>query len=151
MVSDQWSERRNMSVQKYQDMIVWQKPMQLVKTVYVLVKKLPKEEMYALGDQIRRAAVSIPSNIAEGQERNSTRCCRHKWFGVIFRRFLCRFRHFFRRIAPLCNKKITTTHAKTVKKQPNPSCVDSISFLCKFHCIFNRFVHINIFVRSQSA
>ena len=62
-----------MSVLKYQDLIVWQKAMQLVKMVYLIVKKLPKEETYALSDQIRRAAVSIPSNIAEGQERNSTK------------------------------------------------------------------------------
>ena len=41
--------------------------------VYKLVKKLPKEETYALSDQMRRAAVSIPSNIAEGQSRRSTK------------------------------------------------------------------------------
>ena len=60
-----------MSVQKYQDLVVWQKSMQLVKTIYQLTKRLPKEETYALSDQMRRAAVSIPSNIAEGYERNS--------------------------------------------------------------------------------
>ncbi|MGN0737919.1 MAG: four helix bundle protein [Treponema porcinum] len=43
--------------------------MDLVEKVYQLVKKLPKAEMYALSDQMRRAAVSIPSNIAEGQAR----------------------------------------------------------------------------------
>ena len=62
-----------MGVLKYQDLIVWQKAMQLVKMVYQLVKRLPKEETYVLSDQIRRSAVSIPSNIAEGQERNSTK------------------------------------------------------------------------------
>ena len=62
-----------MNVQKYRDLIVWQKAMKLVKEVYSLAKKLPKEELYALSDQIRRAVVSIPSNIAEGQERNSTK------------------------------------------------------------------------------
>ncbi|HQL05934.1 MAG TPA: four helix bundle protein [Treponemataceae bacterium] len=41
--------------------------------IYSLVKKLPREEIYALSDQMRRAAVSIPSNIAEGQSRNSTK------------------------------------------------------------------------------
>jgi four helix bundle protein len=40
--------------------------MELVKLTYLLVKKLPKEETYALSDQMRRAAISIPSNIAEG-------------------------------------------------------------------------------------
>ena len=56
----------------YQDLIVWQKSMQLVKEVYTLVKTLPKEEQFALSDQMRRAVVSIPSNVAEGYGRNST-------------------------------------------------------------------------------
>ena len=60
-------------VQNYQDLIVWQKSMELAKTVYFLVKKLPKEELFALSNQMRRAAVSIPSNIAEGHARNSTK------------------------------------------------------------------------------
>lgn len=47
--------------------------MELVTEVYLLVKKLPKEELFALSNQIRRAAISIPSNIAEGQGRNSTK------------------------------------------------------------------------------
>ncbi|MCD7763958.1 MAG: four helix bundle protein [Lachnospiraceae bacterium] len=47
--------------------------MDLVTEVYRLVKLLPKEELYSLSDQMRRAAVSIPSNIAEGQARNSTK------------------------------------------------------------------------------
>ena len=52
-------------------MILWQKAMELVKLTYLLVKKLPKEETYALSDQMRRAAISIPSNIAEGNGRAS--------------------------------------------------------------------------------
>ena len=60
-------------VQSFQDLIIWQKAMDLVIEVYNLVKELPKEEQYALSDQMRRAAVSIPSNIAEGQSRNSTK------------------------------------------------------------------------------
>ena len=55
----------------YRELLVWQKSMEMVKEIYSLVKKLPKEEIYALSDQMRRAAVSIPSNIAEGQERSS--------------------------------------------------------------------------------
>ncbi|MCL2624516.1 MAG: four helix bundle protein [Planctomycetaceae bacterium] len=60
-------------VKTYQDLIVWQKSMELAQTIYMLVKKLPREELFSLSDQIRRAAVSIPSNIAEGQARNSTK------------------------------------------------------------------------------
>ena len=60
-----------MIVKDYKDLIVWQKSMDLLVEVYHLVKKLPKEETYALSDQMRRAAVSIPSNIAEGKNRSS--------------------------------------------------------------------------------
>lgn len=59
-------------MESYKDLIVWQKSMLLVKEIYSIVKLLPKEEQYALSDQMRRAAVSIPSNIAEGYGRNST-------------------------------------------------------------------------------
>ena len=55
----------------YRSLIVWQKAMLLVRLVYVEVKKLPNDERYALGDQIRRSVVSIPSNIAEGNGRFS--------------------------------------------------------------------------------
>lgn len=55
----------------YQDLIVWKKSMQLVLEVYRIVRLLPKEELYALSSQIRRSVVSIPSNIAEGQQRKS--------------------------------------------------------------------------------
>ncbi len=55
----------------YKDLTVWQKSMELVKEIYFLVRMLPKEETYSLSDQMRRAAVSIPSNIAEGNGRKS--------------------------------------------------------------------------------
>lgn len=53
----------------YRELIVWQKAMDLTPEVYRLVKKLPREELYSLSDQIRRAAVSVPANIAQGQGR----------------------------------------------------------------------------------
>ena len=49
----------------YKDLHVWKKSRALVKEVYVWVETLPKHELYALSDQIRRSVVSIPSNIAE--------------------------------------------------------------------------------------
>ena len=55
----------------YKQLIVWQKAMDLTTEIYSLVKFLPKEETYGLSDQMRRAVVSIPSNIAEGQGRIS--------------------------------------------------------------------------------
>lgn len=55
----------------YRDLIVWQRSMELVEEIYRVVKILPREENYALADQMRRAAVSIPSNVAEGHGRES--------------------------------------------------------------------------------
>ena len=60
-------------MESYRDLIVWQRSMDLVEEVYSLVKSLPKEETYSLADQMRRAAVSIPSNIAEGYGRNAVK------------------------------------------------------------------------------
>jgi len=56
----------------YRDLIVWQKSMELVAEVYQITKIFPREETYGLTSQIRRCAVSIPSNIAEGYGRKST-------------------------------------------------------------------------------
>ena len=58
-------------MQSYKDLIVWQKSMQLVISTYKLVEQFQKSELYGLTSQMRRSAVSIPSNIAEGQLRNS--------------------------------------------------------------------------------
>ena len=57
----------------YRDLIVWQKSMNLVKATYEIISNLPSEEKFALADQMRRSAISIPSNIAEGYERKSTK------------------------------------------------------------------------------
>lgn len=57
----------------FKDLTVWQKAMDLCDEVYVLSKLLPKEETYALAQQMRRAAVSVPSNIAEGYKRNTNK------------------------------------------------------------------------------
>ena len=56
----------------YKDLISWQKSMQLAEEIYRLTKQLPKEETYGLASQLRRAAVSVPSNIAEGYGREAT-------------------------------------------------------------------------------
>jgi four helix bundle protein len=60
-------------IKNYKDLSVWQKAMNLTEEIYRLVKFLPREETYSLSDQMRRAVVSIPSNIAEGHGRNSTK------------------------------------------------------------------------------
>jgi four helix bundle protein len=62
-----------MPVKDFRELIAWQKTMDLVAAAYRATSRFPKEEMYGLTSQIRRAAVSIPSNIAEGQARNTTR------------------------------------------------------------------------------
>lgn len=58
-------------MKKFEELIVWQKAMEFAEIVYKVQRKLPREETYGLGDQIRRAVVSIPSNIAEGCGRET--------------------------------------------------------------------------------
>lgn len=67
-------------VRNFKELLVWQKSMQLVTDVYRATETFPRREIYGLTSQIRRAAIFIPSNIAEGQSRSSTRD---------FRQFLC--------------------------------------------------------------
>jgi len=57
----------------HRDLVAWQKAMDLAKQVYVLTSSFPKHELYGLSSQLRRAAVSIPSNLAEGAARNGQR------------------------------------------------------------------------------
>lgn len=59
-------------MQSFKELLIWQRSMGLVEGCYVLVEQLPKDEMYGLSSQVRRAAVSIPANIAEGHGREST-------------------------------------------------------------------------------
>jgi four helix bundle protein len=59
--------------QHFKDLVVWQKAMEMVTEVYKLTDSFPKREVYSLTDQIRRAAVSVPSNIAEGQAHHNNR------------------------------------------------------------------------------
>jgi four helix bundle protein len=66
-----------MPVQDYKDLIVWQKSMDLVEIIYRITESFPSHELYGLTKQIRRAAVSVPSNIAEGQGRQGTAEFRH--------------------------------------------------------------------------
>ena len=60
-----------MATHSFKDLKVWQRSMDLTVSVYKIVSQLPPEEKYSLADQLRRCSVSVPSNIAEGQKRNS--------------------------------------------------------------------------------
>lgn len=60
------------TVRNYRELKVWQKGIELVKKIYILTQAFPKLEVYGLSSQMQRAAVSIPSNIAEGQGRQHT-------------------------------------------------------------------------------
>lgn len=71
--------QEKVTARNYRDLIVWQNAIKLAKEIYKLTEKFPKHEAYALADQIRRAVVSVPSNIAEGQARKAP---------ADFRRFL---------------------------------------------------------------
>ncbi len=59
-------------IKTYRDLLAWQKSMSVVLEVYRNTKVFPKDEIYGLASQMRRSAVSVPSNIAEGYGRNST-------------------------------------------------------------------------------
>lgn len=58
-------------IESYKDLIVWQQAMDLVVSVYAVTKQWPKEELYGLTSQVRRAATSVPANIAEGFAREN--------------------------------------------------------------------------------
>ena len=62
----------NQSTQSYKDLVVWQKGIELAKRIYALTRRFPADERFGLTSQMRRAAVSVPSNIAEGQTRRTT-------------------------------------------------------------------------------
>ncbi len=61
-----------MGLRDYRDLLVWQRAMDLVEVVYRATKAFPKEELYGLTSQVRRAVVSVCANIAEGQGRRTT-------------------------------------------------------------------------------
>ena len=64
-------DNNKIPAKNYRELIVWQDGIRIAKAVYKLTEKFPKHENYALADQIRRAVVSVPSNIAEGQARKA--------------------------------------------------------------------------------
>ncbi len=61
--------QEKIEAKSYRDLVVWQMAIQLAKRIYELTKEFPQQEVYGLTNQLRRAAVSVPSNIAEGQAR----------------------------------------------------------------------------------
>jgi four helix bundle protein len=80
VASDEWLAPENATVlngrekaKHYKELLVWQKGMSLAKGVYGLTARFPTDERFGLVSQMRRAAVSVPSNIAEGQARHGTR------------------------------------------------------------------------------
>lgn len=64
-------------IKSYKDLLIWKKGLTIVSLVYQLVKTFPKEEIYALSSQLKRASVSIPSNIAEGYGKNTDKSFGH--------------------------------------------------------------------------
>lgn len=66
-----------MQTKGYQSLTVWQKAMELAREIYTLTEKLPQKEQFGLCDQMKRAAISVPSNIAEGYRRGSKKDYAH--------------------------------------------------------------------------
>lgn len=64
-------------IQTYKDLIVWQKAVELTECIYEYTRNFPDKEMYSLTSQMRRAAISIPSNIAEGRGRGTRKDFKH--------------------------------------------------------------------------
>lgn len=60
-------------MQTYRELVAWQKAMSLVEQIYAVTREMPPEERFGLTSQMRRAAVSMPSNLAEGHARESTK------------------------------------------------------------------------------
>ena len=61
------------AIKSYRELEIWKKGMELVKMIYKITENFPQKEVFGLANQMRRAAVSIPSNIAEGQARHYTK------------------------------------------------------------------------------
>lgn len=66
-----------MAIISFYDLVVWQLSMELAEELYGFIRSLPKEELYGLSDQMKRAVISIPSNIAEGQKRCNPKEFKH--------------------------------------------------------------------------
>ena len=64
-------DNKKVAAKNYRELIVWQEGIKFAKAVFKLTEKFPRQETYALADQLRRAVVSVPSNIAEGQARKA--------------------------------------------------------------------------------
>lgn len=105
-------------IRDYKDLRIWQQGMDLVEMVYTEMTQMPKEELYSLTDQIKRAAVSIPSNIAEGQSRGTKE----------FLRFL---RIAQGSLAELETQLILTTRLKMLKETKVNPMLDNIVGLKK--------------------
>ena len=74
-------------IRSFKDLRIWQKGIEIVTDIYTLTKKFPKEELFSLTSQLRRSAISLPSNIAEGFKRFHNK--EYKQFLFILFRKLC--------------------------------------------------------------
>jgi len=93
--------------QTYKDLIAWQKAMELITRIYEMTRAFPREELYGLTSQLRRAAVSVPSNIAEGQARYS-----HAEFHHFLRNAKGSLAEVETQIQIACNLKCTSEERK---------------------------------------
>ncbi len=79
---------QNPKITSFRDLVIWQKGIEIAKMVYQLTKLLPKDELFGLISQMRRSAVSVPSNIAEGRGRSSRKDFNQFLF-ILFSQEIC--------------------------------------------------------------
>lgn len=118
-----------MTQKSYKDLIVWQKGFKLALAVYELTKSFPREEIFGLTSQMRRAAVSVTSNIAEGYGRNSN---------GDFYRFLLIARGS---LLELENQLLIAENLKLVGKERFLNCQSLLVETSKLLYVFSKKVH----------
>jgi len=113
-------------IKSFYDLIVWQKGIDLVKQIYEVTKNFPKEEQYGLSSQMRRASISIPSNVAEGFRRRHNK--EYKQFLNIA----------LGSCAELETQVVIAAQLAYLRKEEEKSLIELINYICKMIVNLNK-------------
>jgi four helix bundle protein len=119
MTNVEINANKNRKIKIFKDLRIWQEGIKLVKDIYLLSKKFPKDEIYGLSSQMRRCAVSIPSNIAEGFRRYHNK--EYKQFLYIT----------LGSCAELETQVIISHELDYIKEEAKEEIVEKIQYICK--------------------